>query len=234
MEAVKSTTLDTIELLKEIPPDHRAALAQRCAWRTYAAGEQILARDADSDEVLFIVEGRVRVVNYSRSGREVYYAVIEDGGHVGELSAIDGQPRSASVLALDACRIASIAGSTFMELIEVHPNAALALLRRLTRIIRESDERITELSTIGAMQRVYRELLRLAEDEPNDPDRMVVKNLPTQETLASRLGTTRETVARVLAHLARSKTTKRSGRTLMIHDREQLELLADPTGDYEL
>jgi len=162
----------------------------------------------------------------------VAYAVIEAGGHVGELSAIDGLPRSATVTALGSCRVAALSSAAFDELIAAHPAIALLLLRRLARVIRESDIKITELSTVGAMQRVHRELLRLATgpDGAEGPSARVIRDLPTQETLAARLGTTRETVARVLAQLVRAKITRRSGRTLFIEDPARLEALADPEG----
>jgi CRP/FNR family transcriptional regulator, cyclic AMP receptor protein len=86
--------------------------------------------------------------------------------------------------------------------------------------------KITELATMGAMQRVYRELQRLARPLGNDPNgAVVVENLPTQETLAGRLGTTRETVARVLAQLARAGITERHGRRLTIRRPVDLALL---------
>lgn len=219
--------LDGIELLACMAAARRAALGQRCAWRSCRAGEEILARDEPADTVLFIVEGRVRVVDFSISGREVAYAVVGAGGHVGELGVIDGAPRSASVVALDPCRLACLPAAAFWELLETESGVARALLQRLARIIRDNDEKITELATMGAMQRVYRELLRLA--RPRDGDTYggtVIMDLPTQETLAGRLGTTRETVARVLAQLARAGITERHGRRLTIRRPTDLALLA--------
>ena len=223
--------LGHIELLQGLLDEDRGRIARRCHWRDFAQGEEILARDGESDEVLFVVKGRVQIAAWSASGREVAYAVVDEGGHVGELSAIDGLPRSASVIALDACRIASLSAEAFVDLVSNQPSVAMALLRRLAHIIRENDERITELSTIGAMQRVYRELWRLAQPDPENDGGLIIRNLPTQETLAARLGTTRETVARVLSQLARAKITHRRGRTLHVHDEQQLLALADPEGD---
>lgn len=217
--------LDGIALLASMTAERRAALAKRCAWRAFAVGEEILARDEPADAVLFIVEGRVRVVDFSVGGREVAYAVVEAGGHVGELGVIDGAPRSASIVALDPCRVAFLPAAAFWTLIDAESGVARALLRRLARIIRDNDEKITELATMGAMQRVYRELLRLARPLPGGVA-LVVEGLPTQETLASRLGTTRETVARVLAQLVRAGVTTREGRRLTIHRPAELELLA--------
>ena len=220
--------LDGIALLASMPPPRRAALARRCGWRSFRAGEEILARDEPADAVIFIVEGRVRVVDFSVSGREVAYAVVEAGGHVGELGVIDGAPRSASIVALGPCRVACLPAAAFWELLDEESGVAKALLRRLTRIIRDNDEKITELATMGAVQRVYRELLRLA--RPHGCGTLVVDDLPTQETLAARLGTTRETVARVLAQLVRTGITTRAGRRLTIHRPAELELLVGRDG----
>ena len=108
----------------------------------------------------------MRVVDYSPGGREVIYAVLGPGSHFGELAAIDGRGRSASVLAVEDCVLAAITPADLDSLLRRFPDLALALIRQLVEIIRTSDERITELSTLGAMQRVGRELLRLAEPGP--------------------------------------------------------------------
>lgn len=222
------TDLDNIHLLHALTPQARGALAKQCSWRRYAAGEEILARDDDSADVLFIAQGSVQIADYAPSGREVAYAEIEMGGHVGELSAIDGLPRSAAVVARTNCYIAQLPRQAFLRLVETESGIALALLQRLTGIIRAANLKVTELSTVGAMQRVYREIQRLAAPDPDNDDRLVIHNLPTQETMAARLGTTRETVARVLSQLVKDKVTQRQGRTLYILDEDRLDEFANP------
>jgi len=222
---VVTADLDGIRLLAPLRPEQRQALAARCAWRRYRPGEPILDRDSDNRDVLFLVSGRVRVVNYAASGREIAYAVIEAGAHVGELAALDGEPRSASVEALDQCLIASLPSGPFHELLLAHPELAVAMLKTLARVIRRTDVRIAELSVMGAMQRVYRELSRLARPLPDGG--VVVSPLPTQEALAALVGTTRETVARALGHLARAGTTRRRGRELLILNPDALEALSE-------
>jgi CRP-like cAMP-binding protein len=218
-------SLDRIGLLGALTPEAREQLARRCAWRRYPAGATILARDQAGSEVLLIVEGAVRVVNVSPAGREVAYAIVEAGGHVGELAAIDGAPRSAGVVAVRGCLVASLSRPAFMALLTEEPAVAILLLRHLARIIRLADERIAELSTMGAVERVYSELLRLARPDPEGAGVVVVAPLPTQEDLAARVGTTRETVARALGRLARSGIARRRGRALSIRDPAILEAL---------
>jgi CRP-like cAMP-binding protein len=223
-------TLDGIGLLQSLTQDERRAMARRCAWRRYRGGEQIFDRDSATQDVLFITDGEVRVVNYSASGRETAFANVAAGGHVGEIAAIDGMTRSASVVAVTACTIASFPQDEFVALVEGHAAIAFHLLRRFTAIIRTNNERIAELSTIGAVQRVYRELLRLCKPAPSGQG-AVVTPLPTQHDLASKVGATRETVARALGQLMNTGVIERRGRTLLIRDTDMLAFLASPDGD---
>ena len=220
--------LGEIRLLASLPAAELIEIERRCRWRRYHAGEQILDRDSETRDVLFISEGRIRVVNYAASGREIAFAVVEAGGHVGELSAIDGQGRSATVVAVTDCLIGSLSAEAFGALLERHAAVAVALLRHLSRIIRTGDERIAELSVLGAVPRVYRELLRLAEPDPSDAKAWRIADLPTQQDIASRVGATRETVARALGQILTAGVVQRRGRTLLIRDREMLEELSDP------
>ena len=226
MTAGPAASLDGIRLLAALSAADRAALAARCSWRRFRRGELVLSRDSDCREVLFIAAGRVRIVNFAASGREVAYATIEAGSQVGELAALDGEPRSASVEALDDCLIAALPSGPFHELLLAHGELAVTLLKSLARIIRRTDERIAELSVLGAMQRVYRELLRLAQAKPDGS--ALVSPLPTQESLAALAGTTRETVARALGQLTKAGVARRRGRELTIPHLERLEALSEP------
>ncbi|MFO1073185.1 MAG: Crp/Fnr family transcriptional regulator [Geminicoccaceae bacterium] len=229
MTSSSAATLDGIRLLGSLTPEERRALAGRCSWKRYHPGERILSRDSDCREVLFLVAGQVRVVNYAASGREIAYAVIPAGSHVGELAALDGQPRSASVEAVGECLVASLGNGPFEELLLRQPQVAVILLKSMAAVIRRSDERIAELSVLGAMPRVYRELQRLARPVGEGRE-AVIEPLPTQEALAAHVGTTRETVARALGQLAKAGIARRRGRELLIRDLELLEALGDPDG----
>lgn len=229
MVALDEGRLDKIEILQSLTDAERQSIARRCTWRRYGGGEQILDRDSASRDVLFITEGEVRVVNYSASGRETAFAHVGAGGLVGEIAAIDGMTRSATVVAISPCTIGNFAGDQFVELVEGHAAIAFQLLRHLTSIIRTTNERIAELSTVGAVQRVYRELLRLCEKDLSG-DGAVVDPLPTQQDLASKVGATRETVARALGQLMNTGVVERRGRTLFIRDADMLSFLASPDG----
>jgi CRP-like cAMP-binding protein len=219
--------LSAVGLLAGLTPGEIVQLEQACSWRRYKAGEQILDRNSASRDVFFVAEGTVQIVNYSVAGREVNYASVPAGGFFGELSAIDSEPRSATAVADGPCLLAALPPRAFEELLRRHPEIAVQVLRRLARIIRICDERIMDLATLGAVQRVHLELLRMAKPDLIAKGSWVIYPLPRQQEIASRASTTRETVARVLSQLAASKLILRKGKSVYLNDRAALEQLAE-------
>jgi CRP/FNR family transcriptional regulator, cyclic AMP receptor protein len=181
--------------------------------------------------VYFVVEGRVRVVNHSMAGREVTFDEIAAGGHFGELAAIDGDPRSATVVALEPTQVAVMPASVFAELVSQEAGFALRVMRDLTRLVRAATERIMDLSTLGAHNRVYAEILRLARPNERGDNTAVLRPIPTHGEIASRVSTTRETVARVFGELTRMHVLKREQDAIVVGDvarlAEMVELFKD-------
>lgn len=217
--------LDRIRLLASLSEAERRAVAARCRWHRYPAGTPIINHDSAANDVLLIVEGRVRVIGSPSYGREVVYAEIATGGHVGELAAVDGGLRSATVVTTTACLIAALLAADFRDLVVRHPSVALSLLQDFARIVRAADVRIAEVSTMGATERICRELLRSARPGATS-GLLVIDTLPTQELIASVTGTTRETVAKVMAQLAHAGLVRRLHRRLEILDVQRVAALA--------
>ena len=226
----RERSLAGIKLLVNLPPDELAMVEQRCRWWRFAPGEQIIDRDSDNRDVFFVAAGQVRIVNFSTSGREIAYATIEPGSYFGELSAIDGQRRSANVVAVTDCDLASISPAIFLKLLVKHPSVAMSVLQRLASIVRISDDRIMDLRTLRAVQRVYVELLRLTQPDAAVKNLSVIRPMLSHSEIASRASTTRETVARVLGQLAHAGIVERKHRALYIRDKDKLEKLAENTG----
>jgi CRP/FNR family cyclic AMP-dependent transcriptional regulator len=222
-----------VRLLEDLDREVIRSLEKRSRWRRYARDEQILDRDSESRDVFLVVEGSVEVINYSISGREVAFGHVAEGGYFGELSAIDGGRRSASIVAVESSLVLVVPPDVFTEILTHNPPAAMQVLRRLAHIIRTADDRIMDLSTLKAVQRVYVEILRLAEEDEKTGE-TVVRPLPTQRDIARRASTSRETVARVLGQLTRSEVVERRGRTLVIHDMDRLSEMTEALdGDEE-
>lgn len=215
---------------KMLEPVDRAAIAKLealCTWRSVREGEPIVTRDSDSRDVFFVVKGRCRIVNYSPSGREVAYAIAGAGEFFGEMAAIDGLPRSATVVALEDCVLASVTPQAFRDMIEQHPRVSFVIMEKLVRIVRTSDDRIMDLATLSAYQRVYSELLKLIKPDPVRAGSWLIYPLPTQAQIAAQASTTRETVARVLSHLASDGIAERKSKTLYVRQVERLKQLCE-------
>lgn len=216
-------TLTDIRLLTELSGDEVDVIEKNCRWKTYGASEQIIDQHSDSRDIFFVAEGRVRVVNYSLSGREITFDDLEPGSHFGELAAIDGLPRSASVMSLVETRIASLPAEQFQSVILQHPNIALKLMKHLAHLVRTSTSRIMELSTLGANNRIHADLLRMARKVTTDDLTASISPIPVHSDVASRVSTTRETVARVMNDLARKGVVERQKEILLVKDLERLE-----------
>jgi CRP-like cAMP-binding protein len=178
---------------------------------------------AESREVFFIIDGAVSVVNFSANGREIAFATVEAGDLFGEISAIDGRPRSASVVAVAPSLIATLPAVTFVELLKTEAEVSFRLVERMTKLVRAGDIRIMELSTLAAAQRVYAELLRMAQPDAAVPGLWVVRPLPPLREIASRVSTTRESAARALSQVYSTGLMRRKGRNLYLMDKAKLE-----------
>jgi CRP-like cAMP-binding protein len=222
-----TNTLAGSKLLETLDPAAIARLEGQCAWRTVREGEPIVTRDSDSRDVFFVVKGRCRIVNYSPAGREVAYAIAGPGEYFGEMAAIDGLPRSATVVALDDCTLASITPQVFRGLLEQYPRVSIVIMEKLVRIVRTSDDRIMDLATLSAYQRVYSEVLKLMKPDPVRSGSWIVYPLPTQAQIAAQASTTRETVARVLSQLAQDGIAERKSKTLYVRQVDRLKQLCE-------
>jgi CRP/FNR family cyclic AMP-dependent transcriptional regulator len=215
-------SLDQIDLLASLTPEERASIVRQCRWRRYKEDEQIIDHLSDTRDACLVVEGRVRVVMFSMSGREISFDDVSAGGYMGELSALDGEPRSATVIALTDTLIAFVPPRLFQEIVTTHPRVALIVMQRMAAVIRNATGRIMDLSTLGANNRVHAEIVRLAKLGLRPDNTAEITPIPVHGDIASRVSTTRETVARVLSDLARNGLVERRGHTLVVKDYTRL------------
>jgi CRP-like cAMP-binding protein len=228
-------TLDGVPLLNALSQKERDDLARQCRFRRYAEGEHIIDGQSAGRDVYFVVSGMVRVVNYSPSGREVAFDDIPAGNYFGELAALDGGPRSAFVQAQApaGATAAAMPHEVFLDLLMGHPKICLDIMRRLARVVRFSTERIMDLSTVGANNRVHAELLRLAQAAGKEGNASIISPIPHHADIASRVSTTRETVARVFSELTRAGMLERNKSALVVRDLARLtELVDDLRGNF--
>ena len=205
-------SLSKISLLRSIEPKEIAALERRCIWRHAKAKEWLIERDDVGTDIYFLSSGAVRVLITPTPDREIILADINAGGYFGEMAAIDGQPRSAGILAITDATIACMPASVFREVLRSHPDVSEQLLKQLVGRIRTLDQRINEFSSMDVKHRIYAELLRRSRPDPADERQALVSPPPVHADIAARVSTRREMVARELKALERAGLlTKRRG-----------------------
>ena len=156
--------LQAIGIFAGVRPDELEKLAKKFRWKRYREDQQIISHLDDSTDVFLVIEGAVRVIIYSASGKEVTFRDIAAGQYFGELAAIDGLPRSATVAALTDSLIASMSAELFWEILRIYPGVAATLVKELAGSVRALTERVFEFSALAVGNRVHAELLRLARD----------------------------------------------------------------------
>ena len=172
----------------------------------------------------------VRVLITPSPDREVILGDIEAGGYFGEMAAIDGQPRSAGILAITDATIARMPATVFREIIHKYPDVSEQLLQQLVARIRTLDQRVNEFSSMHVKNRIYAELLRRSRPDPTDERRAIVSPPPVHSDIAARVSTRREMVARELKALERAGLmTKRRGAFVLNNVPELMHMLKRTT-----
>lgn len=218
--------LDGIDLFEGLSAEDLDDIARQCSWREVPADDQVFDKNSDTQDVYFVAAGAVRILTPGPDEQEVALADIRAGTNFGELAAIDGMRRSARVIALIDSELASLPAPEFLELMRRHPEIALKVLSRLTRVIRNLDSRVTELSTKSDSQRIFAQLAELAQPDPAVPEARLIPDLPNHREIASWTGTSKEVVAQAIGDLARQGIVRRKGVGLHIPQWDVLLRLA--------
>jgi CRP/FNR family cyclic AMP-dependent transcriptional regulator len=219
-------TLEKIGLFRSLAAAEVAALDRRCLWRHAKAKQWLLEQDDETTDIYFLTSGAVRVLITPSPDREVILADINAGGYFGEMAAIDGQPRSAGILAITDATIACMSAPVFREILRSHPDVSEQLLQHLVARIRSLDQRVNEFSSMHVKHRIYAELLRRSRLDPADQSRAVVSPPPVHADIAARVSTRREMVARELKALERAGLLmKRRGAFVITNVRQLVSML---------
>ncbi|MFQ5565494.1 MAG: Crp/Fnr family transcriptional regulator [Paracoccaceae bacterium] len=209
--------------LRECGPDGCAALAKYWTEATYPARALIVSEDETDDDVFFILSGRARAATYTDSGKEVFMSDMQAGESFGIFAAIDGQPRSTNVIAVEDARIARMSAANFNKVLYSHSAVTRAFILYLVDRVRHLSTRMTAVTTRNAEQRLIAELLRLAEAGMTGDDTARIEPLPTQQDFATLLFSQREAIGRDMSKLKDAGLIERKGRSLLIKSISGLE-----------
>jgi CRP-like cAMP-binding protein len=157
-------------------------------------------------------------VLYGESGREIILRVFRrPGDFFGEMSLLDGEPRSASVIAMEPSSLLVLSRAAFRDHLRASAGTALAVMTELSRRLRQADAVIGNLALLDVYGRLARKLREMAESDGHDSaEGVVLENLPTQQEMAGLIGTSRETVSRAFAELSRRGLVLLHGRRLVL------------------
>lgn len=217
--------LSRVPLFKALSENELKKLAQVMIFRRYNKNEAILMEDEESANSMFvIVSGKIRVSVSGYEGREAILAIMEPGDYFGEMSVIDGEPRSASVYAVEPTELMILRREDLLVQIEKNPKLALSMLIEFSRRLRSADNRITSLALLGVYGRVAGTITQLAKKKGKKVGNMVViDDRPTHQEIAELSGTTRETVSRILSKLQRSGSLIIERNKIIILDLKELK-----------
>jgi CRP-like cAMP-binding protein len=193
----------------------------------YPAGAVLCRQGEQANHVHVLLAGHVRVTRVAMDGREIGAGVRGPGDVLGELAAVDAQPRSATVSALDEVRTLTISGARFAALCQTEPRIAWVLLGVVADRLRETGRHWAEFGGGHTAQRVAALLLELAVQQGKvSGDAVEITLWAGQKELATAAATSRESVARALRNLReRGLVSTRRGH-VTIHDLTGLRRLA--------
>jgi CRP/FNR family cyclic AMP-dependent transcriptional regulator len=208
----------------QLPAAERAALHAEGAAHHYRTGATLFHEGDPSDWVLLVTRGRVKVASVTADGRDVVLAVRGPGELVGELSALDGLPRSAAATALDEVDARVVTADRFRAFLAAHPQASLGLLCAVCGRLRDADRRRVEFVALDATGRVARRLAELAGQfgVPGANGSLRIDVPITQEDLAGWTGSSREAIGKALSALRARGGVATSRRSITVLDLERL------------
>jgi CRP/FNR family transcriptional regulator, cyclic AMP receptor protein len=185
--------------LDSLSSSEAAALRSRAVARDFLEGGALFHERGAPDRVYVVLTGFVKLSRFSEEGREVILGIRGPGDLLGEQSAIDEKPRSASAITLDPVTALVMTSGDFVAFMRDEPHVALVVLRTLSHRLREADLRRVELSVQDTVARVAARISELAERFGNEAGGTVEIHLPiSQEELASWTGCSRDSVVKAL------------------------------------
>jgi len=216
-------TLARTALLRDLTDEDLGHIVELAHRRTFRRGE-VVFHQGDAGDALHIVQtGRLKVIVYGESGSETVLSILGPGESFGELALIDGEPRSATVQALEPAQTVSVRRDEFLALLRTHPETNERLLVALVAKVRQLTDTVSDLAFLDLEGRLAKKLLELAALHGSETDGVTVIEVPlTQEDLAAMVGATRASVNKLLGWYEDRHLISRQGRRITLLDPERL------------
>lgn len=221
-ETIVSAMLKRTALFGDLALSERLALASAMRRGDVPKDAHVFHAGDPGRSFFLMVAGRIKI-SLSRQGREIVLAELGPGDYFGELSLIDGRPRSADVIAVVRSEVLELPQDVFFRLLDSNGTVARKLLVELARRLREADAQISTLATVDAAGRIVRGLLKLGEHHARrEGTDLIFAKVPRQRDVAALAGTTRATTSRLIRQLTQQGLLTFSGQSLIVHERQVL------------
>lgn len=218
----KIELLQSVALFWDLSEEELGYISQKMIARHYESGKFIFLEDSEGEQCFFVVQGSVKVTRLSKDGREVILAMLNEGEFFGEMALLDGESRSANVIALEETEVLTLNREDFLVVLHDYPQIAIQLLKEMAHRLRKSDRQIASLSLSDAEKRIALCIIRFADEQGVIKRGQVsIPKMPIQQDIANMAGTSRETVSRAINLLEKEHFIKRQGRELLILDYKQ-------------
>ncbi len=215
----ESHLLREVPIFSELRDDDLQTIMDMAVKRSFPKGKMIVIEEDQADTLYIIEKGSVKITRLNEDGREVILAILGSAEFFGEMALLDGQGRSANVMALEDAVLYTLNRRDFLDVLNRFPSISIQLLREMAIRLRKSDQQIKSLSLSDAEHRIGIALHRIADDMGFfKMGQVVVPQLPFQQDIANLAGTSRETVSRMLKNLESKGLLEREGRKLIIKD----------------
>ena len=185
-----------VSLFSTLSPAQAEALAEAVSKKRFKRGEILVEQGKKSNALYIILVGRTRVLMTDNKGREVILATLSSGDYVGEMSLIDNEPHSATVVADQQVDVLVLGRDSFMRCLNENMEMAHAVMRGLVQRLRKASQNISSLALVGVYGRVAKVLLDSA--VADESDALVILEKVSRQDIAKMVGASREMVSRVM------------------------------------
>jgi CRP/FNR family cyclic AMP-dependent transcriptional regulator len=207
--------------LDRLTPEQLQALRAIGIQRAYPRGAALFHERQGSDRVILILGGRVKLSSLSDDGKEALLGIRGAGDLIGEMSALDGEPRSATATALEPVDALAVPPERFEQFLRQTPDVSLLNIRLLSQRLRDADRKRLEFAAQDSMGRVAARLIELADRFGVEAEDGLRIDLPiSQEELAAWTGCSREAVTKALHSMRELEWLETQRRAVVLHDLE--------------
>lgn len=186
---------------------------------------KIIFYEQDKGNSLYIiVYGQVKIVVNSNDGREHILGFLKDKEFFGEISLLDGEPRSTTVISLEKVKVIAINREDFIKILRNNPDMTYKIILSLCNKLRWTDRHVSNLAFLSAAGRVARTIVELCEDENSmEGNNCVLNHKMTRQDFANIAGTSRETLTRIIMEFQDEGILTSYRNKLVIHEKNKLK-----------